>query len=45
MFGRVSSSVSEEWTKSILISISKNEEVQSCNNFRGIKLINHTMKL
>ena len=30
----------------MLASIFKNEgDVQSCNNYRGIKLISHTMKL
>ena len=36
----------EEWTDSVLISIFKNKgDVQSCSNYRGIKLISHTMKL
>ena len=36
----------EEWRYSVLIPIFKNKgDVQSCSNYRGIKLISHTMKL
>ena len=36
----------EEWRDSILVPIFKNkDDVQSCINYRGIKLISHTMKL
>ena len=36
----------EEWRDSILIPIFTSKgDVQSCNNYRGIKLISHTMKL
>ena len=36
----------DEWTRSVLVSIFKNKsDVQSCSNYRGIKLISHTMKL
>jgi hypothetical protein len=35
-----------EWRKSILVSIFKNKgDIQSCTNYRGIKLMSHTMKL
>jgi hypothetical protein len=36
----------DEWKRSILVPIFKNkEDMQSCTNYRGIKLISHTMKL
>ncbi|EMS59319.1 V-type proton ATPase subunit B 2 [Triticum urartu] len=36
----------EEWRRSILVPIFKNkEDVQGCTNYRGIKLMSHTMKL
>ncbi|XP_061649478.1 band 4.1-like protein 5 isoform X3 [Phyllopteryx taeniolatus] len=36
----------EEWRKSVLVTIFKNNgDVQSCGNYRGIKLMSHTMKL
>jgi hypothetical protein len=35
----------EEW-RSVLVPIFKNKgDVQSCTNYRGIKLMSHTMKL
>jgi hypothetical protein len=38
--------MSDEWKQSILVPIFKNkEDMQSCTNYRGIKLISHTMKL
>ena len=36
----------EEWRISILVPIYKNKgDVQSCTNYRGIKLMSHTIKL
>ncbi|KAF7663482.1 hypothetical protein LDENG_00210270 [Lucifuga dentata] len=36
----------EEWRRSVLVPIFKNKgDVQSCGNYRGIKLMSHTMKL
>lgn len=36
----------KEWRKSILVPIYKHKgDVQQCNNYRGIKLMSHTMKL
>jgi hypothetical protein len=36
----------EEWRRSVLVPIFKNKgDVQSCTNYRGIKLTSHTMKL
>jgi hypothetical protein len=36
----------EEWRRSILVPILKNKgDVQSSINYRGIKLMSHTMKL
>ena len=36
----------DEWRRSTLVPIYKNKgDVQSCNNYRGIKLMSHTMKL
>jgi hypothetical protein len=36
----------KEWRRSILVPIFKNKgDVQSCTNYRGIKLMSHTMKL
>jgi hypothetical protein len=40
-----SNKVSDEW-RSILVPILKNKgDIQSCTNYRGIKLMSHTMKL
>ncbi|KAK3522974.1 hypothetical protein QTP86_010295 [Hemibagrus guttatus] len=36
----------EEWRRSVLVPIFKNKgDVQNCSNYRGIKLMSHTMKL
>ena len=36
----------DEWRKSTLVPIYKNKgDIQSCGNYRGIKLMSHTMKL
>jgi hypothetical protein len=41
-----SNKMPDEWRRSILVSILKNKgDVQSCTNYRGIKLMSHTMKL
>jgi Reverse transcriptase (RNA-dependent DNA polymerase) len=38
--------MSDEWRRSILVPIFKNkEDIQSYTNYRGIKLMSHTMKL
>ncbi|KAK3512308.1 hypothetical protein QTP70_003296 [Hemibagrus guttatus] len=48
LFNRVleSERMPEEWIRSVLVPIFKNKgDVQSCSNYRGIKLMSHTMKL
>jgi hypothetical protein len=41
-----SNKMPDEWRRSILVPIFKNNgDVQSCTNYRGIKLMSHTMKL
>jgi hypothetical protein len=41
-----SNKIPEEWRRTILVLIFKNKgDVQSCTNYRGIKLMSHTMKL
>ncbi|KAK3554669.1 hypothetical protein QTP70_032672 [Hemibagrus guttatus] len=48
LFNRVleSEKMPEEWRRSVLMLIFKNKgDVQSCSNYRGIKLMSHTMKV
>ncbi|KAK3527442.1 hypothetical protein QTP86_022668, partial [Hemibagrus guttatus] len=48
LFNRVleSERMPEEWRRRVLVPIFKNKgDVQSCSNYRGIKLMSHTMKL
>ncbi|KAK3519719.1 hypothetical protein QTP70_002672 [Hemibagrus guttatus] len=48
LFNRVleSEKMPEEWRRSVLVPIFKNKgDVQSCRNYREIKLMSHTMKL
>ncbi|KAK3549087.1 hypothetical protein QTP70_031342 [Hemibagrus guttatus] len=48
LFNRVleSERMPGEWRRSVLVPIFKNKgDVQSCSNYRGIKLMSHTMKL
>ncbi|KAK3509207.1 hypothetical protein QTP70_025560 [Hemibagrus guttatus] len=48
LFNRVleSERMPEEWRRSVLVPIFKNKgDVQSCSNYRGIKLMSRTMKL
>jgi hypothetical protein len=41
-----SNKMPDEWRRIILVPIFKNKgDVQSCTNYRGIKLMSHTMKL
>ena len=41
-----SKKMSNEWRKSTLIPLYKNKgDIQSCGNYKGIKLMSHTMKL
>ena len=34
----------DEWRKSVLVPIYRKGNVQSCNNYRGMKLMSHTRK-
>ncbi|KAK3517285.1 hypothetical protein QTP70_002580 [Hemibagrus guttatus] len=48
LFNRVleSERMPEQWRRSVLVPIFKNKgDMQSCSNYRGIKLMSHTMKL
>ncbi|KAK3535754.1 hypothetical protein QTP70_021053 [Hemibagrus guttatus] len=48
LFNRIleSEKMPEEWRRSVLVLIFKNKgDVQSCSNYRGIKLMSHTMKV
>ncbi|KAK3507466.1 hypothetical protein QTP70_021833 [Hemibagrus guttatus] len=48
LFNRVleSERMPEEWRRSVLVLIFKNKgDVQCCSNYRGIKLMSHTMKV
>ncbi|KAK3522406.1 hypothetical protein QTP86_009978 [Hemibagrus guttatus] len=48
LFNRIleSERMPEEWRRSVLVPIFKNKgDVQSCSNYRGIKLMSRTMKL
>ena len=48
LFNRIldSEKMPEEWRRSVLVPIFKNKgDVQNCGNYRGIKLMSHTMKL
>ncbi|KAK3532174.1 hypothetical protein QTP86_009195 [Hemibagrus guttatus] len=48
LFNRVleSERMPGEWRRSVLVPIFKNKgDVQSCSNYRGIKLMSHTVKL
>ena len=48
MFNNIfrSNKMPEEWRRSIFVPIYKNKrDIQSCTNYRGIKLMSHTMKL
>ena len=41
-----SNKMSDEWRKNILVPIYKNKgDIQSCTNYRRIKLMSHTIKL
>ena len=37
--------IPDEWRESVLVPIYKNGDVQECQNYRGIKLLSHTMKI
>ena len=36
----------DEWRRSTMVPLYKNKgDIQNCNNYRGIKLLSHTMKV
>ena len=38
--------MADEWRRSVVLPIYKNKgEIQNCTDYRGIKLMSHTMKL
>lgn len=38
--------MSDEWRCSLMIPLCKNKgDIQNCNDYRGIKLLSHTMKV
>ena len=42
----VGETITKEWRRSVLIPIYKNKgDAQCCGNYRGIKLMSHTMKI
>ena len=47
MFNRIleTDKMPDEWRESVLVPIYKKGDVQSCTNYRGIKLMSHTMKM
>ncbi|XP_023213041.1 uncharacterized protein LOC111615841 [Centruroides sculpturatus] len=36
--------IPDEWRKCIIVPIFKGKDVQNCGNYRGIKILSHTMK-
>ena len=45
-FNKINKKISEEWRRSVLVLIIKIKvDVQSCSNYRGMKLMSHTVKL
>jgi len=43
---RKTAKIPQEWRQSTIIPLYKNKgDAQNCNNYRGIKLLSHTMKL
>ena len=35
----------DKWQTSVLISIFKERDIRNCNAYRGVKLLEHTMKI